>query len=64
MDDDGEPDGVGGGAEVGGTDGDEDVLTCDPLNENETVVGISEESCSQPLRQFEAWKRRRLRKRN
>ena len=27
----------------------------EPLNENETVIGISEESCPKPLRLFEAW---------
>ena len=25
------------------------------LNENETIIGISEESCPKPLKLFEAW---------
>ena len=30
-------------------------LPQETLNENETIIGISEESCPKPLRLFEAW---------
>ena len=32
-----------------------DGLPQETLNENETIIGISEESCPKPLRLFEAW---------
>ena len=31
------------------------LLPAEPLNEHETVIGVDEESCPQPLRLFEAW---------
>jgi hypothetical protein len=37
------------------SDEDAVALPPEPLNENETIVGISEESCPKPLRLFEAW---------
>ena len=38
-----------------GADADQNTLPPDPLNENETIIGINEESCPRPLRLFEAW---------
>ena len=36
---------------------DEDAVALppEPLNENETIVGIGEECCPRPLRLFQAW---------
>ena len=33
----------------------QDILPSEPLNANETVIGIGEDSCPKPLRLFEAW---------
>ena len=43
-------------ADMHADSGNEDeLLRSEPLNENETVLGIGEDTCTKPLRLFEAW---------
>ena len=55
---------VGGGQQQGTASSKEEhadgdcehtLLPAEPLNENETVIGVDDESCPRPLRLFEAW---------